>query len=288
MGEPDVDEKKIVWPLDPYESMFGYSIAYEDEFAETPLAKPHSLLSSMRNVIGIHSKINGGGFDRSDTSVDWARLRLYAHYVVFRELQHTNINERIDKVASKPLFENLVDVMDSNKYIAEIGNSIYKAEYARNLKAKHVAEYEMKMERVLRDLVTGDMKTFVSLLNDEIPEVSHPYFGRLLCTLLEAEKEVPQRQDKLSLILCGCVVRNDGGTLVRTDTTWNNGNSYRGAMAKFKKFFERSQWNNLWKLRGIHRYREGLRNRHGYGNDNPSWWALGYQSLEDMQAALRV
>ncbi len=34
---------------------------------------------------------------------------------------------------------------------------------------------------------------------------------------------------------------------------------------------------------GIHKYRDGKKNRHGHTDDFPSYWALGYKSLLELK-----
>lgn len=41
------------------------------------------------------------------------------------------------------------------------------------------------------------------------------------------------------------------------------------------------QQTEILSKRGVHKYRKGRSNRHGYSNDRPSWWALGFENKQE-------
>ncbi|OUM61939.1 hypothetical protein PIROE2DRAFT_11904 [Piromyces sp. E2] len=69
---------------------------------------------------------------------------------------------------------------------------------------------------------------------------------------------------------------------------WNNGNICK----KFNKVFntilketDSERYDliyNMYRKRNIHIYRPYTCNRHGHSNDKPSFWALGYKTIEEM------
>eukprot|EP01117_Protostelium_nocturnum_P018564 TRINITY_DN7792_c0_g1_i3.p2 TRINITY_DN7792_c0_g1~~TRINITY_DN7792_c0_g1_i3.p2 ORF type:complete len:118 (+),score=43.86 TRINITY_DN7792_c0_g1_i3:102-455(+) len=75
---------------------------------------------------------------------------------------------------------------------------------------------------------------------------------------------------------------------------FNNGNVKRGIISDAEKVFKASGekevvWERLVSIRQkkiLHKYRSSNKeNRHLHSNDFPSWWARGYDSLDEFQKA---
>ena len=186
----------------------------------------------------------------------------------------------------------LDDEKSIHDYIENIVFGIYKDDYAKRLAQKRSEEAAIAMTKLLESLIsTDDIDQFIKLLNTEedkksarIPNHSSPGFKELLSMLIDFSHDVPQRLMKLWIVLLG---RNHLG-----EPVWNNGNVYNGDYTYFAFAFEKVEpskeaWTALKRMKekyGIYKYRDHkLSNRHGHGNDKPSFWAFGHKSLDEFQ-----
>ncbi|KAJ1562162.1 hypothetical protein HK405_015211, partial [Cladochytrium tenue] len=172
----------------------------------------------------------------------------------------------------------------------------HKERYETDVAAKRVAEEKALMAALVDGLVgAADEAAFVGLLRDGLKRGASPVEARMANTassgfpeLLErllAGGAVPARLAKLRVLLLG---RDSSG-----EDAWNRGNVL--AFADLKRFA--AAWSEEsaaegefeairaeYAARRRHWYRSGRANRHGHTNEKPSYWALGYASLEEMKA----
>jgi hypothetical protein len=95
---------------------------------------------------------------------------------------------------------------------------------------------------------------------------------------------VTDRFEKLSVLILGIDPRSPN-----KDPVWNNGNVLLGTgFSPFIKIFTEAgkvaEWDALlqeYRSRGLHIYRDAP-NRHGHSNVRPSYWAMGFQTIEMM------
>jgi hypothetical protein len=75
---------------------------------------------------------------------------------------------------------------------------------------------------------------------------------------------------------------------------WASGNFYTGNWMEVANFIQQFPGGDdrmvllgkLRKIYGIYKYRDAGHNRHGHGNDFPSFWALGFKSLREMRGSV--
>ena len=107
-----------------------------------------------------------------------------------------------------------------------------------------------------------------------IKDESTKGYNDLKNILLDDKKEVPLRFEKIRGILSA--VDEKGESL------WNKGNALRNKRIHYQKFIEKSQpdlWKEINEINLIHKYRE-KENRQGHSNKKKSYWAFGYDTLE--------
>ena len=94
------------------------------------------------------------------------------------------------------------------------------------------------------------------------------------------------RQTKLWTFIVGRDFHNHGAIL------WNEGHMLRlspKVLQSLQECFDAEHWAKLMDLKKEcrkHMYRQGDRNRHGFSNNCPSYWALGFETIDEMKALL--
>jgi hypothetical protein len=84
---------------------------------------------------------------------------------------------------------------------------------------------------------------------------------------------------------------------ITSPVLWNHGEPWRGQHVQFKRFiastFGAGSWEQIAQMCAsvfkCHVYRSeaggaAIANRHGHSNDLPSYWALGFTTVEEMMA----
>ena len=137
------------------------------------------------------------------------------------------------------------------------------------------------------------IKSFKTLLNQgtgyqglefQISGMNSRGAAELFDKLVDTNTYVPERLDKLSVYILGC----DGEEVV-----WNKGNNSRRFIADVGRLFEKEgkmhmyhELKRLFNLNKKHIYRDEKRNRHNHGNDRPSFFGLGFQTMTEMRESV--
>ena len=183
--------------------------------------------------------------------------------------------------ANGPTFGNAKDIFD---YIKINVFPRYNDDYAKRLDDKRSKEKEMLFIQLLDELImTKDIGEFIVKLNKGIPNRSCGEYNRLVAFLLDLDKDVLCRLDKLWIII---VARDKEG-----EPVWTGGNVFNGDLGPFSYIFNKldpsgDMWTAIIDIKqkyGIYKYRQDGTNRHGHGNGKPSYVALGYRSIRLFQ-----
>jgi hypothetical protein len=143
---------------------------------------------------------------------------------------------------------------------------------------KNAIENDIRMNRLVETLISDSIIEF----RQRIPELENReniYYTKLVNQLISTENNM--RCEKLLIIILGCDLE---GNLI-----WCNGNSIIGNLQHFAKIFEDENRLGMWNaitniIRGKHHmYRNVTINRHGHGNNKPSYWALRFKSIDEMK-----
>eukprot|EP01038_Epipyxis_sp_PR26KG_P010705 gene10705-14373_t len=169
-------------------------------------------------------------------------------------------------------------------YVEKYVSMIYRDDYDKRIKEKRKMEKEMNMKNLLENLINIDnINEFILRLSEGISDRSASGFNELQSKLVNFDMIIPLRIEKLFIIISG---RNP---LDNYSICWTNGNVLVGKLSLFAKAFEildnsGEVWKRLLELKNQfcqYNYpREGV-NRHGHGNLNPSFYAFGYQTLQE-------
>lgn len=205
--------------------------------------------------------------------------------VAVQSLLCQNQSERIDTESRTAKFPDPTSEEEAKQWISSIVRGIYEKEYNLRLAAKKREEDRIRLEQAIECLVSvKSYDTFrVLLLNGPIVNNQHAGFSVLLSRLLDSIRQGTGNDlaiDKISLLLTGRNVSNP------EIPVWNNGNFYMGDWTDVSAVLNTVPGGrdrgfslaNLRKKYGVHKYRAD-ENRHGHGNDFPSFWAFGYPTL---------
>jgi hypothetical protein len=200
---------------------------------------------------------------------------------------------RLDTETKTMKIIDIVHYDNANAMVKNYVKNIYKEDYN-----KRYAEQLKKEQDVLGDelidqlLMCDDITTYKDGFQKgltrgqttvNIDNIYSPIFLKLKSQIENKYKTltIPLLFEKIAIIILG---RDENDDIV-----WNKGNICRTDITELKNILmeidsERYEpISEEIKKRNIHIYRE-LQNRHGHSNDLPSYWALGYPTLEIMFA----
>lgn len=215
-------------------------------------------------------------------------LEVFKTAIAVQSLLSTEESVRIDTATR---VSHLVDISSpdaARAYLTGVQTKIYEEEYKKRVAIKVKEENRILTERAVKDLVsTKTMEEFVLLLqNCVITNRDHVGFEPLL-RQVSGVGDCPDRLRKLVVLLTGRTPDNIDVAV------WATGNFYAGKWKQMGALFNQTPGGpELWKTLmaiyekyGIYKYPRGTtHNRHGHGDDFPSYWALGFKDLADMQS----
>ena len=154
----------------------------------------------------------------------------------------------------------------------------------------------MAAQRARLLVAEHDFDAFTTRLASEVHSRGEPTYALLLSILLDLNQALPLRLEKLFVAFTGRTIAtsaDDGGEMpfvwLRGSLDTNDAsisrlhqvfNAIDGAGGLWATY---THCVNAWK--SCHAYL-ALHNRHGHGQDKPSFAALGFASVEDMQRAV--
>jgi len=222
----------------------------------------------------------------------------FKFFAVIQALLYRRNDERMDLTTKTMKIIDLDDFENAQKMVKDYIREAYHANFEKRLAVQNKqCENLLEDELVQSMLYCEELETFkdgftVGLtrgpITTKIDNLYSPAFEKLKRQMedifdMNDTPEIPLLEEKISIILLG---RDDEDEIV-----WNNGNIYRYKTKKLNELLKRidkNKWeivNEIIKKRNIHIYRNDS-NRHGHSNDKPSYWALGYKSLEEMFATV--
>ena len=185
----------------------------------------------------------------------------------------------------------IMKIIDSNNeeevdnFLKEQTKKIYEEDYKIRYANQTREEEKIMISTLINDIIScKDISEFKNLmvngitkgdLNYKIVNESSTGYLNLKEKILNKKIEVPLRSQKIEMIILGI---DENGQKI-----FNNGNSMRKGLKDYKDFILSnipSLWEKLRKLKKVYTYRD-LPNRHGHSNFKKSFWALGFESLEE-------
>jgi len=204
-------------------------------------------------------------------------------------LQCTCEEDRVDKVARKGRGPMPGDTAAERAYLAGVAQRLVDDTRTRALSLKRMRERGVEQARAIDEMATTlDRVRFLELLNKHVANRDTPPYATVEARILN--DTTMDRGFKLGVLFTGrCAPDYD--TVV-----WANGNVMRRGVARATEVLLRevgeAEFMRVMRVRSTHarhRYRTTeTKNRHGHGNDKPSFWALGYETIDDYAAAVSL
>jgi hypothetical protein len=180
----------------------------------------------------------------------------------------------------------LVDETEIVTYLKSIVRSHFEQEYKSALSLKKRQEFDAMRAQHLDELCkVDDLEKFLEMLNNHFT----PRDSDVITAL--TSPHCVKNLEKIWIFTVGKFPNS-------SRAVWNEGSARRLTPKENKQLrmlFESTQrGQRMWvefvdvrKSYGCHKYRGGnsQANRHGYSNDCPSFWALGFESPDDMRDA---
>ena len=209
-------------------------------------------------------------------------------FIIFNVVQSFIYKDKIDRDNEKL---GVMKIMDSNneedinKFLKDKTKHIYSAEYNIQNQKQIKKQFEIISSELIDKIINSkDLSEFNNLMQNGITkgylthkisnDSSKGYIG-LKKKLLDEKIDVPLRYEKLRGILSG---KNEKG-----EDLWNNGNAIRTHRKDYQLFIQKNNpklWEEICKFNLEHKYREKI-NRQGHSNTKKSYWAFGYDTLQD-------
>ncbi|XWV25083.1 hypothetical protein QJ856_gp0694 [Tupanvirus deep ocean] len=214
----------------------------------------------------------------------------YKFYSVVQSFVYTSKKSRVDDDKEQMKVPDLANKEAFIKWLKSYIAKQYQDDYVSRMTCKIKEEKRIVKDKLV-DALTNctTVEEFIILMKNGLIYCGVNYciqnnasmgFIEIQTNLLNDKIDVPDRLKKIVVFL---TAKDSYGNIV-----WNNGNVLRIKLADyewiFNKFDGRKEFEVLketYKLNPTHIYRN-MPNRHGHSNDKPSYWACGYETLEDM------
>ncbi len=223
-------------------------------------------------------------------------LKTYKLYSLVQSMLYRTKNDRVDEEQECMKLVDLAYENNGEELVRNFVKRQYGDYWSLQLKIKRDKEQEVAIDELVNELATCDtLDKFIDLLKNGLKKGNKYYtikntssqgYMVLRNRFLDLENPFEQRLQKLVVFLTGINPTDE-------TTVWNGGNVLYQGKKDFKHVFDSSNdasndgykyyevVNNIYK-KSLYVYRNGPLNRHGHGNDKPSFWALGYETLQEM------
>ena len=123
---------------------------------------------------------------------------------------------------------------------------------------------------------------FVWVIEYKLIDHSSLGFDDIIKSIGNKNKEINFRKEKINILITGKDEKDN--------QIWNEGNKIKSLKTYYplKNVLNRKEWDDLIKIitkRGKHIYRKN-KNRQGHDNKHLSYWAMGFNSIQEMMACV--
>jgi len=218
-------------------------------------------------------------------------LNTYKLYSVVQSILYKSKKERVDATNKVMLVKDLAYVNNAENMIKAYVKTQHNQHYVNLKRVKNIQEFDIAIQTLVNRLIfTDSISEFKNLFKNGLTLGNKKYsidnttgkgYIDLVNAFSDLALDIPLRLEKLVLFMLG-------RTMDQQEIIWNNGNTIPKGLATFKDIFDNDKgrvmyasMKEYYKTHGLHIYRSA-QNRHGHGNDKPSYWAMGYETLEEM------
>lgn len=248
-------------------------------------------LPQIRHFMAYYRFIIGGFHQPPPVDDTFGQVQILKVFAAFEALRCEQESDRIDTATMKAKGSVPGDRSSLQANIDAYRLKIFQTDFTRRLDGKHKAEAKIKLDQdILRLVQLDDLSEFVQYLPTVIANRDAIGHAELFAMLTDEGTDVKLKAEKLAVLLtgrnCQDIRISLDGKLAEADAVWANGNFYPLNIGRFEKFFADSVslWEDIQKLKVTYRrreYRGTCANRHGHGEKKPSYYALGWNTLEE-------
>ena len=209
-------------------------------------------------------------------------------FIIFNVVQSFIYKEKIDRDNDEEKVMKIIDSNDEKEidiFLKGQVKHIYAAEYTKENQKQIKKQFEIISSELINRIISSkEISEFNVLMKEGITKGYLTYklsndsskgYIDLKQKLLDEKVDVPLRYEKLKSIITG---KNEKG-----EDLWNNGNPIRTHRKHYQIFIQKNKpelWEEITKVNLEHKYREKI-NRQGHSNTKKSYWAIGYDTLQD-------
>lgn len=223
--------------------------------------------------------------------VNYSSPKVYGAYQILISLLFNTQKSRVDVDNNIVLVPDFQEENDARTYFQKYVNDVYREEYDRKIKEKKTNENSILFTILADTIIQTDNKANVInlLRNGKVDTIGNSSVTTkfinqnsegvdyLINSLLDDTIDVPLRAYKIRIVILG--------TDEKYQRVWNGNNIIRGYdYKKCMPFFDKAEWEDFKSVMGVykrHQYRaSGKPNRRGHSNSNPSFFGLGYDTME--------
>jgi hypothetical protein len=209
-------------------------------------------------------------------------------FIIFNLVQSFLFKEKIDRDNDD---QKVMKILDSNdeqevdKFLKEKVKFIYASEYNKENQKQIKKQFDIISSELIERIISAkDLSEFNKLMKEGITKgyLTHKIstdsskgYIDLKKAILDEKIDIPLRYEKLKAILSG---KDENG-----QELWNNGNPIRTRRKDYQIFIKKTKpemWDEISKMNLEHKYRDKI-NRQGHSNKKKSYWAFGYETLQD-------
>jgi hypothetical protein len=229
-----------------------------------------------------------------DVKYDFQSFLVYSlvESIIYNTKQ-LRVNDKSEKQMSLP---DIGFVDETNKMIRKYTVDYYQKSYNHNLRQKTRDEYEVTLQKMNEKICECDINSFIDIMangfkyknrSSQIVNTSSQGFNEFAVCLQNIDIDIYCRFQKLWVFILGKDLNGNN--------VWNGGNAIRTKLTQYQNIFEHFDKEDLWKILYqkyansiTHIYRGDIKfaNRHGHHNEKPSYWALGFKTVKDMETKI--
>jgi hypothetical protein len=212
-------------------------------------------------------------------------LKTYMAVMGVLALQTVKEVDRVDKETRTVKYPTFSSEEEIAAYLRRYIVSQYQEAYNATLDEKEAREREMMLKTNISNLLSMSFgEDWIALLCKAFPNRQAIGFADFSKMILAQESSESQAK-KLGVLV--------SGRLLNGDVVWAGGNVLRVGRIQYLDQIRNSSTEMASSIEKIIKennkvyiYRDGPLNRHGHGNDFPSYWAFGFNNLEEYRLSV--
>jgi hypothetical protein len=226
--------------------------------------------------------------------IDFELEKFEMYSAVESIIYHTKQLRVSDKTSKKMDLPDVGYKSEAEKMINTFTINYYQKFYNTNLRKKTGDEYEITVNEMIKKLISCEYEEFEQIMKygftyktrfAQLINTTNKGFSEIGNELCNTTNDVTDRFRKLWVYILGKNSNNE--------TIWNGGNAIRVNLLPYEYVFNYFNKAELWtqckkyymeNIKHVYRGDISKCNRHGHHNNKPSYWAIGFKTVNDMKS----